>query len=491
MSNNKKRLHPATTVIEALKVLKGLILPLAILIFANGFNINFDIRSEGFWAESFTFVIFLVVFIFLLLSSLLKWITFRYWFEEQELRIEYGLLIKKKRYIPFERIQNLNYEESIFHRLFGLVKVYVETASSNDGKAEAELTAITKTAADEIEQYMKQLKRKTPLVVDDMEQVSDGPKVETIYKMPFTTLLLLATTSNSMGLVLASIGALLSQFSQYIPYEVVFDEVAQLVRFGIVAIVILVTLALVFVWAIAVFLTAINYYDFTVAKEDDRIIITRGLFEKKRVAIPVHRIQAVRMTENPLRQLFGYAAVAVESAGGNFSGEADKKIILLPLIAKREVTALLTVILPSYQFTWQPEHVSPTTAKPFFSRINYVVLLPIIIACSIWLFPFGLLSILIVPINSWIGYCRYKASAYALYDSQLVIRYRHISRVTFFVHKNRIQMLEKRQTYFQKKRQVASAKVAVMSGVAGAKVQAYHLEEHAVESLMKWYITKK
>ena len=36
----------------------------------------------------------------------------------------------KKRYIPFERIQSLNYNEGVFHRIFGLVKVQVETAGS-------------------------------------------------------------------------------------------------------------------------------------------------------------------------------------------------------------------------------------------------------------------------------------------------------------------------------------------------------------------------
>ena len=87
----------------------------------------------------------------MLVSGIIKWKRFRYWFEEEELRIEYGLFVKKKRYIPFERIQSLNYTEGIFHRPFGLVKVKVETAGGGATKeADAELTAITKEAAEQI-----------------------------------------------------------------------------------------------------------------------------------------------------------------------------------------------------------------------------------------------------------------------------------------------------------------------------------------------------
>ena len=54
----------------------------------------------------------------LLFSSrvIIKWKRFEYWFEDDELRIEYGLFVKKKRYIPFDRIQSLDYTEGILHR---------------------------------------------------------------------------------------------------------------------------------------------------------------------------------------------------------------------------------------------------------------------------------------------------------------------------------------------------------------------------------------
>lgn len=103
--------------------------------------------------------IWIVVAVLAVVSGIIRWRTFVYWFEDGELRVKYGLFVKKKRYIPFERIQSLNYNEGIFHRLFGLVKVQIETAGSKDGKPEAELTAIRKAAADAIELEMRRAKK--------------------------------------------------------------------------------------------------------------------------------------------------------------------------------------------------------------------------------------------------------------------------------------------------------------------------------------------
>ena len=142
MSKEKYKLHPISALINFIKVLKDMIVPLVFVVAVNGLGSGGD--SEG-WSSYITSIIYGVILLFLLVSGIIKWKRFRYWFEEEELRIEYGLFVKKKRYIPFERIQSLNYTEGILHRPFGLVKVKVETAGGGQTKeADAELTAITK-----------------------------------------------------------------------------------------------------------------------------------------------------------------------------------------------------------------------------------------------------------------------------------------------------------------------------------------------------------
>ena len=151
MSKEKYTLHPISAVINFIKVLKEMIVPIVVVVAVNGFGGG---GIEG-WTSYIIYIIYAVLLIAMLVSGIINWKRFRYWFEEEELRIEYGLFVKKKRFIPFERIQSLNYTEGIFHRPFGLVKVTVETAGGGATKeADAELTAISKAAAEQIKKEM-------------------------------------------------------------------------------------------------------------------------------------------------------------------------------------------------------------------------------------------------------------------------------------------------------------------------------------------------
>ena len=154
-------------------------------------------------------------------------------------------------------------------------------------------------------------------------------------------------------------------------------------------------------WIVSVALTLLNYFDFTVTKENDRLVITRGLLEKKRITIPLNRVQAIKIVENPLRQPFGLATVQVESAGGGFSEGKDKKIVLFPLISKKAKIEPLTVLFPQFQFELEQAQMirPPKRASSFFYRIDFLWLIPLIAVPSYLFYPYGLLSfLLIVPV---------------------------------------------------------------------------------------------
>ncbi|WP_225223816.1 PH domain-containing protein [Solibacillus merdavium] len=488
MSNEKYKLHPVTAVINVVKALKDLFIPIVIIIVANGFNFNLDFRSETFFSEMIPLFILVIVVFGTMVNGLIKWWTFVYWYEDSELRVEYGLFVKKKRYIPFDRIQNLNYKEGIFHRLFKLVQVQVETAGSKSGKPEAELTAVTRAAADDVEIQMKKAKQKTPIESELMEVVEEEESPSTIlHKMKVPELLLLASTSSGIGVVLAGVFAVLSQFAEFIPFDAIYDEVAFLMEYSFIAAMILIALALMVAWVISVGITFLNYYSFTVSKQQNRLIITRGLIEKKRVTIPINRVQAIKLVENPFQQMLGLASIAVESAGGGFSGEADKKIILFPLIAKKEALKPLAELFPEYDFQLAKVIQPPKKALPFFYRIDFIWLVPLIAAISYFFYPYGLLSLLLVLPIILLGIWQFKTTGYTLEGQQITIVSRIFSRVTFFALKKRVQVTQGSQTYFQKRRKIGSAKIVVMSGMTGASATVRNIDQEEVEKILTWY----
>ena len=494
MSKERYKLHPISAVVNFVKGLKDLIFPFVIIFVVNGFQGSSS--SNEHWTSYIPYIIGVLVLVFILLSGVIKWKRFVYWFEDDELRIEYGLFVKKKRYIPFERIQSFNYTESILHRPFKLVKVTVETAGSGSAtEAEAELTAITKQAAKQIEMELAFAKKRklsnTPAAVGMEEttdsQVDEEPKSDsvTIFKMTMKDILILAATSGGIGVVFSGVAVFMTQFSDIIPYNIIYDEVIVFLKFGFFIIAISIFAFVIFSWIISVFLTTLNYYQFTITQENDQIVLTRGLLEKKKVTIPIGRVQGVRIVENPLRQLFGYCTVIVESAGGSIDDQ-DKKIRLFPLVKKSKIKQPLNQLFADFDFepVWT---TSPQRAKPFYYRVDFMWIVPVIVGVSYFYYPYGLLSLLLVPLFILLGLWQHRSAGISLTRNQLSLRYRSISKYTFFIEKKRMQSLKMRQSPFQKRKALASIETTIKSGMLGATAQVEHLQIEEIEEVMTWY----
>ncbi|GGG24963.1 UPF0699 transmembrane protein YdbT [Lysinibacillus alkalisoli] len=490
-----KKLPFATVAISALSILKTFLIPIIVVFFINFGKFTLNFNSPNFWSTIFTAGIWGVIIIFTLLAGVIKWWTFFYWFEDGELRVKYGLFVKKKRYISFERIQTLNYHEGIFHRIFGLVKVQVETAGSTDGKPEVEFTALTREAADQIEIEMRKAKAKpvtneeTSIEEDTVTEPVPEIVTEAMYKMSLKDLFVLASTSGGIGIIISGLLALLSQASDVIPYEKIYGELAAIAKYGVLIILLTIFVLFILGWVASLILTFLKYYDFKIVIQEEKMIITRGLIEKKRLTIPLNRVQAIKIVENPFRQMFGYATVHLESAGSNNDNNKES-VVMFPLIKMHAIEQHITHLFPDYE--WQQNYVpAPKKALPYYYRIDFFYIVPIIAVASYFLYPWGLLTLLLIPFTMGLGVWQHRTAAYCINDKQLTLRYRGISRVTFFVQKHRIQSLSSRQSYFQKKNDVMGIHLSVMSGASGAKASIRALDQADVEHILEWYDSEK
>ncbi|MFG6149618.1 PH domain-containing protein [Halobacillus sp. B23F22_1] len=472
-----KRLHPISALINFIKGLKDAILPLVAIVFLN------SNRGDG-WLGMLPFLFSGLLLLIIFAGGIIKWLRFTYWVEEGELRIEHGLFVKKKRYIPIDRIQSLDFSEGIFHRPFQLVKVKVETAGSSDVmEAEAELTAIRKEEAKQLEHFIEEVKSGSQ---QNGERESDRPKRQLVYKMSMKEIIIMALTSGGAGVVISGVLVFLSQGMEFLPVDAIYDEVIDWLQFGFLIIASLILFVLLIAYGISVLLTVLRYSQFSVFLDSGDIIMTRGLLEKKQVTVPLNRIQGIRIDENLIREPLGFATVTIISAGGSLKDDSEQTLRVLPLIKRKEIEHVLRRILDDYQLDL------PVKRPPKRSVIRYLlrfVWLPAAAstAASILFYPLGLLSLLVLPVFGWLGYLSFKHAGWNIEDHQLTLTRRLFVKQTYIMKKFRIQSMQRDQSVFQKRAQLAMIGATLKSGVGGESARVWYLEEEDTHKLLNWY----
>jgi putative membrane protein len=472
-----RRLHPIASVVNTGKRIKSMVLPVAAILFSGG--------REGRFSFFLSVIISLVIVFITLISGILSWYRYTYRIENDEIRIDYGIFVRKKRYIPFERIQSIDLTEGILQRLFGLVKVKIETAgSSGDDEAEAVLSAISKEEAERIQDYVATAKSAGTLD-NQAEQ-----ETEHIFKINTRQLIILSLTSGGTGVVISALLALLSQFDDFIPFKRWFTGIEEWAIHNLITIAIFVFIILFVAWIIGLIITMLKYANFTVVKKEGDLVISQGLLERKQITVPLKRIQAIRINEPVIRQLLGYGTVYIESAGGSSANEEGANVTLLPIVKVDQIQAIIGPALPDYALTTDFTPL-PKRAKRRYLFRSWFVTVPIVILALIFLKIWGLLSLVLLAIGSFWAIAKYKAGGWNLHHHQLSLRYRTIDRVTVFMLKNKIQSLDMQESYFQRRRELGTVGASVTSGFGGAGGTVVDMEISEVQSIYQWFSREK
>ncbi|MGM8212459.1 PH domain-containing protein [Virgibacillus sp. W0430] len=433
--------------------------------------------------EHFSIYIVLIasaVILLFIIGSVLSWWRFTYRVESDEIRIEYGVFIRKKRYISKNRIQSIDLTANVLHRIFKLVKVQIETAGSGEG-AEASLSAVRLREGERIRSALKSYNSTDQAAEEAIKQ--DHPSK----KITFKRLFIAGTTSGSVGVILAIAAFGSQELDAFIPETLFEDTVSWVIGLSIVFIVALIVCVLLLLWLLGIAGTIIKYGNFTVTKSANELFITRGLLEKKQLTIPLKRIQAVGIKQNLIRQPFGFVTLFAVVAGGSVDKGEDFPI-LFPLMRESEVEGFLQTYLPSYANLSTSLIPLPKRALKFY--LLRAAILPIILIAGVAYFIPTLIWIpIVVFIFSLIlGYLRYKNAGHVIESERATIQVRLISKVKMILFHRRIQAFEEEQHKIQKIQRLASTTISIIgSQGAGTHYTLKDMDEKDSAKLASWY----
>ncbi|SER48094.1 putative membrane protein [Gracilibacillus ureilyticus] len=473
-----KRLHPIAMILSAFKTIRQSIFSLLpIIILAVGNSAWFYIMMGA--------VVFIVLII---LISVLTWLRFTYQLEDDQIRIEQGIFIRKKRTISKHRIQSIDLSQNILHRLLGLTKVQIETAGS-DHKIDASLHAVT---MEEGKLVHDQLKYKRQFVTE--EDITDDQEQEQTNELKYPSetispkaLLLAGSTSGSFGIILGLFGLAFSEVETFIPDQLYNQASSWLFSQALQVLIVLSIITLIILWAMGIVLTVIQHWNFTITRYEKELFITRGLLEKKQSTIPLKRIQAVGIKESIIRQPLGLATLYVEIASGEVGQSTETHTLLYPLIRKQKVEEFLNKLLPEYEYKQINWTNLPKRALPYYlfrmMIFPFLALIPVAIYFSQWI----LAPLIVTVLAGLLGYFQYKTIGYKIEGENLFIQNRLLSRDTVLVKHRRLQSFQKKQHILHRKQQLATLDTAILNKFVGRHLIVRELELDDVDRIADWY----
>lgn len=461
-----QRQHPIAAVSRALAMIRGNIVTIIVFLFI------------GAQSESFSFLLMIGGgFILLMISGILDWWRFLFKVEEGEMHIKRGIFVRKNTYLTKDRIQVIDISSGVIQRMFGLVKIDIQTAGSTSRAAMIE--AVPLDTALEIKQKLS--KNGNGQTIDTNVQADSG-KGE-VYGLPNKDLLIAASTSGRFGIALSILGTLFSQIEPVIRESNLFEYLfsllpAQTDTFMIVSIIVI---FIIVAWLLSFFSTLFMYGDFSLEIDQNELIVSRGIFEKKRITVPYKRIQALFITEGIIRQPLGYCSVHIHSAGyGDEQGSGA--IVLFPLIKRRKLVSLIEKVVPHYDITLSGITPPKRALRRYIFRSAAVLtavtaIIYWVLSLSNWIWAIPILSV-------WWGWQKYYDAAIGWDDTNVVISNRTLAKKIAIVKRDRIQDVSVSASWIQQFRNLCSTDLYVASGDHGSSFSIDDIEERDGERFL-------
>ncbi|SMO46453.1 PH domain-containing protein [Melghirimyces algeriensis] len=430
---NKRRLHPSMILFSLLRGMKESVPGLLGI-----FSVRWFREGASFWSGGIEwFIGFLGIFFLLsLLSAVLRWYREKFWTEDGHFCREVGALFRKRVEIPLERIHSIDESETPFHRMFGVVQIQMETIGG-DSEAEIQLKAVSCKDAYRLREELS----RTVESDDDMQTTESAAPIRRINGQE---LFKAGVTSGRFGVIFGILGTVFSTVDDLFQWDWV-EELKNLWESGIgFPIWILILVPLLLAWLFSILGTLVTHAHFTVRREKTHLIVERGLWERNRSTLPLKKIQAIHVIENPLRQLFGLVEVKVECAG--YGEEEKQKVVAFPLLKRTELTAFLEAFFPEYATVVQkPLHSPPDRCFKWGLMFEIPVLL---IAGALWFFfpSWGGWTFLLLPLGVLYDLLTFRDAGWALDGDCLVIRSRGINRKTILIPRRAMQCRTMEQT---------------------------------------------
>lgn len=452
-----RRLSWATLWLSIVEGVFGLIVPLVVLTTVLGFDRAFGILLKFVFLPS---VIYYVI----------HFVSFRFGVNQRELAIRSGVAFRRDRRIAFERIQDVDIEQSFLSRLVGMASLKITTAGAEAD--EATLKYLSYRDAEDLRRIL--VKAEKPK--SDGASLQNEFEADCLCDLSVRDLAWGALTSNLVAALFAMLGAF--AYVDYFSYWGIesFEEAAEKHTrefFSRYPLNDFITRGVEYVLfsgsAIKAFLLAlmgalfsmlafvVKYYGFRLELLGRVATRSYGLLTRRRASLSQDRIQALKLEEGLLRRWFGLVAIRVDTAGDRKElDETKKKDLLVPVIKRADSVGVLQKLQPLLSSASPPLE---SLSKLAVMRRTRLGTLPVLVAAVLTWFasPWAALVWLPgLPLIYFFNLKWYHHSGYWCGEHHVIWRHGWLNRSTLFLPIRNIQNVSLSRSPFDRRLRLAT-----------------------------------
>ncbi|GAA0723628.1 hypothetical protein GCM10010199_32420 [Dactylosporangium roseum] len=305
---DRRRLHPLTPLVRGAK----LVAAAAVVISWQGLR---DLGPIG-WLVSMTVILVLAV-----LVSAVVWLVTGYEVVGRELRVHEGLLSRRTRTIPLERVQAIDIVRPLLARVFGLAELRLEVIGA--GKTEAPLAYLTVAGATELRGHLLGLAtgvRPEPVPTERPLFAVDNRR------LLFAQMLTPQTLTVPVGAAFVIWQATLD------PAWTVIGAASTITAF-------------LGVFQVPV-RRVLDEWDFRIGTDAAALRLRQGLLNKRSQTVPPRRVQGLKITWPLLWRAPGWARARIDVAGYGGNGEEQLRAgTLVPVAAASDTASVAATVL--------------------------------------------------------------------------------------------------------------------------------------------------
>lgn len=311
--------------------------------------------------------------VFSLLGSIVEFIFFRFYIEDENLVIRSGFITKKMVSIPLSKIQAVHIEQTWLHSILNAARLSFDSAGSE--KVEVKIQAIDRKEAEDFKRFILHAR---PDASAETEIVL--PPEETIIKLNSNDLLKLSLSANHLEAFVLMLAFFLSALEQIrdvfnVEYNSFMDWVSGFNTSFVAALLAGAVVALIASVIISSVRVVLRYYDFTISRSARGYFIHSGLVNIQEKLVPFSKIQYISWSANWMRQKLGLYLLHFHAIGSEDMKE--KLRVKVPITT----AGMIPLLLQQYHPLLPVQDLQPLRVHRayIFRRALLVGLIPVLV----------------------------------------------------------------------------------------------------------------